>query len=140
MRIESHFLYAVVNGKKGLYDSKGNPVSLDSLLKQFKPDAEHGVAVRLIADDGRHEQVGFDPETAKRILGQKMKGYFTTIEGKKVVIYNASAEGEYPVIGTDPSGYPCLWTAEGKPSTGDESLSLVIQKELTKEETKKEDQ
>ena len=130
MRIKCDFLYAVIDGRRGLYDANGNIVSLDNLLKQFHPDKDAGVPVRIIADDGRHDEVPFDLATAKSIVGQKKRAFFCTDDGRKATVYSVSAVGEYPVIGLDPTGRPCLWDKNGFPENGVESLRLYIQEEV----------
>lgn len=131
MRIQCDFMYMTLGGKRGLFDAAGNPVSLDNLLKQFKPTEGNPVPVRIIADDGRSQTATpFDIATAKLIVGQRKKAYFCLEDGRKVTVYNVSAAGRYPVIGMDTAGRPCLWDRNGLPENGDESLRLWIQEEV----------
>lgn len=130
MRIQCDFMYMTMNGQRGLFDAAGNRVSLDNLLKQFKPTEDNPVPVRIIADDGRSQALPFDIATAKLIVGQRKKAYFCLEDGRKVTVYNVSAAGKYPVIGMDTIGRPCLWDRNGLPENGDESLRLWIQEEV----------
>lgn len=139
MRIKCDFLYAVIDGRRGLYDANGNLVSLDSLLKQFHPEKDSGVPVRIIADDGRHDEVPFDLATAKAIVGQKKRAFFCTDDGRKATVYSVSAVGDYPVVGLDPTGRPCLWDKNGFPDNRIESLRLYIQEEIEPAPTESEE-
>mgnify|MGYP006872980222 CR=1 FL=1 len=129
MRIQCDFLYAVIDGRRSLFDAGGNPVSLDTILKQFSPTEDNGVPVRLIADDGRHDEIPFDLAVARSIIGQKKRAFFCTSDGRKVTVYSASALGDFPVVGLDPTGHPCLWDKSGTPKDEDPTLQLVIQEE-----------
>lgn len=139
MRIQINLMYVLHNGKRGLYDENGLPVSLDTLLKQFHPTEGAGVPIRLIADDGRHQEIPFDLATAKTIVGQKMKAYFSIPDGRKVTVYCADAKGDYPILGRDPSGYPCTWDRNGIPSDGNLSMRLLIHTETAEDERGKDE-
>ena len=131
MRIEINLMYmAAKGGKRGLYDTDGNLVLLDEMMKQFRPTADVSVLVNLVADDFRHEEVPFDAATARAVIGQRRKGYFCVPDGRKVSIYNGSAAGDYPFVGVDATNHPCVWDRNGVPANGDKAQRLSIQLEL----------
>lgn len=142
MRTELKLLLAVhpETGKKVLMDSEGQSVNLESCLaKYFSLKKGESVLVCIQADDLMHEPAPFDIETARAILAQKRRGYFATVGNEKVRLYNASLNGDWPVMGVNPTGHPCLWNELGEPQNGDAALRLVLQLEIPPEENPSND-
>ena len=129
MRIKFKLLYAVRNGKKTLLDESGAEVTVDSLLKSFGVTNTNPVSVLLAADDGRHDMIPFDMEKGKMVLTHKLKGCFSTADGRNVKVYSFAASGGYPVVGLGPGNEPMLWDAEGNPKDGPASMRLMLQLE-----------
>ncbi len=118
--------FSNLKGKKIVTDGHGNRVDIEKIfLTSFS--SWIGTTLTIMVMDDRNDTIPFNIETAKNILGQRTKGIFlTSANMKKVKIYNASLKGDWPVMGVDPDGAPCLWDENGKPQNGNPDLELVI--------------
>ena len=147
MIIEKKFWIVQMNGKKTIVDdATAKEADINKfILSMFSPQKGDQIPVMIIAGKDTHDRVDFDLKTAAQIFPiLKLKGaYISTFDDGRVKIFTLKANGDYPVSGLDPDGYPRLWDANGNESSGDEKLKLYInieKKQPGKETEKKENE
>lgn len=123
-------------GRKTICDASGHVINLEETVRELKATRDQSVYINLRADDGRHEQVGFDYKTAVEICRGKgpTKGFICLYDGRKCNVYNPTAKGEWCILGTLPDGTGTMWNNKGANLNGDETLQLYLQVETKKEE------
>lgn len=126
MKIELNACLFKEKDYDGLYDSLGNPISIDDIIKAFPNRKDEMVRVYFTIDDFHHEQEPYNDIRAKELKKNKKKFIYCLCDGRPVKMLTENAQGNYPFIGLDPSNNAYKWNKYGKCETGKPEHKLYI--------------